>query len=82
MLEVPGIGPAPSIVQAEAEARVRAAATDRILIGGELPAGLLAGAAYGANVIAVRDLSPVVIAADPYKVPVMTGLTITTEVRA
>lgn len=82
VLEVPGIGPAPSIVQAEAEARVRAAATDRILIGGELPAGLLAGAAYGANVIAVRDLSPVVIAADPYKVPVMTGLTITTEVRA
>ncbi|WP_186415405.1 baseplate J/gp47 family protein [Pannonibacter sp. P2PFMT1] len=82
VIEVPGSGPAPSVVQAEAEARVRAAATDRTLIGGEIPAGLLSGAAYGANVTAVRDLSPVIIAADPYKVPVMTGLTIAVEVRS
>lgn len=81
VIEVPGAGPAPSVIRTEAEARVRAAATERIVIGGEIPTGLLAGAAYGPGVIAVRDLAPVVIAADPYKVPVMTSLTIATEVR-
>ncbi len=81
VIEVPSIGPAPSVVQAEAVARVTAAANSRLLIGGEIPAGFLAGAAYGANIIAVRDLAPVAIASDPYTVPVMTGLTIAVEVR-
>ncbi|WP_137136555.1 baseplate J/gp47 family protein [Rhizobium sp. FKY42] len=81
VIEVPGMGPAPSVLVAEAEARVRAAALSRTIIGGEIPDGLLAGSAYGSNVIRVRDLSPVSIFPDPYKVPVMTGLTITPEVR-
>lgn len=82
VIEVPGIGPSPEVIKAEAEARITAAALTRTLIGGEIPAGFLASAAYGDNVIKVRDLAPVVIEPDPYKVPVMTGLTITTEVRA
>lgn len=81
VIEVPGNGPAPEAVRAEAEARVRAVAADRLLIGGEIPEGLLAGAAYGANVIRVRDLAPVVIAANAYRIPVMTGLTVAVEVR-
>ena len=81
VIEVPGIGPSPVVIKAEAEARVTAAALTRTLIGGEIPAGFLASAAYGDNVIKVRDLAPVVIEPDPYKVPVMTGLTITVEVR-
>lgn len=80
-LEVPGNGPSPAVVKAEAEARVNKAATDRILIGGEIPAGLLPGVAYGDGIIKVTDLDPVTIAPDPYKVPVMTGLTVTVEVR-
>lgn len=81
VIEVPGNGPAPETIRQEALARVEAAAMDRRLIGGEIPAGLLAGSAYGPNVIKVRDLAPVVIAPDPYKIPVMTGLTVTVEVR-
>ncbi|WP_246658401.1 baseplate J/gp47 family protein [Rhizobium sp. FKY42] len=82
VIEVPGAGPAPSVLVAEAETRVRAAALQRTLIGGEIPGGLLAGSAYGANIIKVRDLSPVAIPPDPYKVPAMTALTITPEVRS
>jgi phage-related baseplate assembly protein len=81
VIEVPGVGPAPATVLSEAEARVRAAATARVLVGGEIPPDLLAGAAYGDSVIKVRDLAPVVIEPDPYKVPVMTGLTLAVEVR-
>jgi phage-related baseplate assembly protein len=80
-IEVPSVGPAPDLLRQEAEARVTAAATDRILIGGEIPSGLLAGAAYGPNIITVTDNAPVSVSPDPYKVPVMTGLTITVEVR-
>ncbi len=81
VVEVPGNGPAPEAVRAEAEERVRAAAAGRMLIGGEIPEGLLAGAGYGANVIRVRDLAPVVIVANAYKIPVMTSLSVTVEVR-
>ncbi|HZG29949.1 MAG TPA: baseplate J/gp47 family protein [Ensifer sp.] len=82
VLEVPAIGPSPDILAAEAEKRITAAATARILINGEVPAGLLAGAAYGDGILKVRDLAPVVIEADAYTVPVMTGLTIAVEVRS
>jgi len=82
VIEVPGNGPAPETIRLEALARVEAAARERLLIGGEIPDGFLAGAAYGPNVIKVRDLSPIVIAPDPYKIPVMTGLTFAVEVRA
>lgn len=81
VIEVSATGPAAETIREEAVARVTAAATDRILVGGEVPAGLLAGAAYGPGVIKVRDLAPVAIDADPYKVPVMTSITIVPEVR-
>lgn len=82
VLEVPGVGPSAETIRTEAEARVTKAATDRIMIGGEVPEGLLSGAAYGPGVIRVRDLAPVVIEPDPYTVPVMTSLTVTVEVRS
>ncbi len=81
VLEVAATGPSAEILKAEAEKRIKAAATARILIGGEVPEGLLAGAAYGDGIIKVRDLAPVIISPDPYTVPVMSGLTLTTEVR-
>ena len=67
---------------AEAEKRIISAATSRILIGGEIPEALLSGAAFGDGVIRVRDLAPVIIEPDPYKVPVMTSLDVQIEVRA
>lgn len=82
VLEVPGVGPSAETIRAEAYSRVTAAAIERMLIAGEIPDGLLAGAAYGSGVIKVRDLAPVVIEPDPYTVPVLVGLTITTEVRS
>lgn len=81
VIEVPGVGPAPEAIRQDVEGRVRSAARSRALIGGEIPSGLMAGVAYGENVIKVRDLAPVVIAPDPYKVPVMTALTVLVEVR-
>lgn len=81
VIEVPQVGPAPEIIRAEALARVNAAAKERLLIGGEIPAGFLAGAAYGPNIIKVRDLAPVLIEPDPYKIPVMTAVEVTAEVR-
>jgi len=80
VLEVPK-GPDPEIVRLEGVARVRAVADDRTYIGGEVPAGLLSGAAYGLSVLKVRDNAPVVISPDPYSIPVMTGSTIVAEVR-
>lgn len=75
-------GPDGALVAAEAEARVKAATDARTLIGGEIPPGLLSGAAYGPNVIAVEDLAPVAIAADPYTVPVCTGIDVSFVVRS
>lgn len=76
ILEVPGVGPSAEVLRAEAEARVRSAATQRTMIGGEIPEGFLSGAAYGAGVIKVIDTAPVIIRPDPYKVPVMTSINI------
>ncbi|WHA40918.1 baseplate assembly protein [Agrobacterium larrymoorei] len=81
VLEVPAVGPSPDVLKADAIKRITAAATGRILIGGEIPEGLLSGSAFGPGIIKVRDRAPVVIAPDPYKVPVMTALTIDIEVR-
>ncbi|MQB19657.1 baseplate assembly protein [Agrobacterium tumefaciens] len=81
VLEVPAVGPSPDVVKAEAIKRVTAAAKDRTLIGGEIPAGLLPGSAFGVGIIKVRDRAPVVIEPDPYRVPVMIALTIDVEVR-
>lgn len=70
------------LIRQEAEARVRNAAAVRMFIGGEIPAGYLAGAAYGASVVRVRDHAPVVIAANVYAVPVLTACNIAVEVRS
>lgn len=75
-------GPDAALVRQEAENRVRAAAETRMTIGGEIPAGYLAGAAYGASVVRVRDLTPVVIEANVYAIPVMTTCNVTVEVRS
>lgn len=80
VIEVP-TGPDPEVVRLEAVARIRAAADERTFIGGEVPAALLSGAAYGMSVTKVRDNAPVVIAADPYSIPVLTTITVTVEVR-
>lgn len=75
-------GPDGSIVAAEAAGRVRRLADERTLIGGEIPAGMLAGAAYGPNVITVEDLAPVAIERNPYAVPVCTAVQVDFAVRA
>lgn len=82
VLEIPAVGPSAEVLRADAYKRVEAAATARILIGGEVPENLLSGAAFGNGIIKVRDRSPVVIEPDPYRVPVMTSLTIDVEVRS
>lgn len=81
VIELPR-GPDPQLVVAEAETRVSAAAAERTVIGGEIPPERLAGAAYGANVIKVRDLAPVSRAADPYVTPVCTAIAVAPEVRS
>ncbi|WP_319533422.1 baseplate J/gp47 family protein [uncultured Cohaesibacter sp.] len=79
-ITVPGVGPDPEVIVEEAIERVRKAALARSLIGGQIPAGLLAGAAYGDNVLIVIDNAPVVIEPDPYAVPVLGSLSVGYEV--
>nr|WP_246715970.1 baseplate J/gp47 family protein [Aurantimonas sp. DM33-3] len=74
-------GPDAEIVRMEALGRVQAAAAARILIGAEIPDGFIRGAAYGANIIKVRDLLDVIIEPDPYSVPVPTTTDVAVEVR-
>lgn len=82
VIEVPK-GPDPSVVIADARARVDAAIAQRLLIGAEVPVWSVTGAAYGPNVIRVRVVSPVAdIPPEPYSIPVCTGVTITAEVQA
>jgi phage-related baseplate assembly protein len=81
VIEVPSSGPSPDLLKAEAIKRISDVATERTKIGAEVPTGLLLGAAYGSGIIKVRDLSPIAISGDPYKVPVMTALTVDIEVR-
>jgi phage-related baseplate assembly protein len=82
VLEI-SLGPDPSIVRNEADARIRAMALTRMRIGAELPAEAVFGAAYGPNVIRVRATAAVPeLAPQPYGVPVLGALTLTTEVRS
>lgn len=81
LIEVPG-GPEPSLIEQAARNRVTTQALSRNFINGEIPDGLLAGAAYGDSVLSVTDNSPVVIKPDTYSVPVMTAITVTTLVRS
>ncbi len=80
VIEVPP-GPDASLLASEAAAKVRAATDERTVIGGEIPAGFLAGAAYGPNIIRVRDQVPVAITADPYTVPVCDSIVVAWELR-
>lgn len=74
-------GPDASVVRDEAIARIRVAGDARILIGGEVPAGYIVAAAYGPNVIKVRDRAPVVIEPDAYTVPILAEISVEFEVR-
>lgn len=75
-------GPDASLIMAEADARIRAMAALRTVVGGELPAEAVIGAAYGPNVLRVIEVAPVPdLAPEPYGVPVLGTLTLTTEVR-
>jgi len=74
-------GPSPDFVKADVVARIRREADKRMTIGGEIPAGFLAGVAYGDNVITVTDLDPVAIEPDPYSVPVLTEINVIAAVR-
>jgi phage-related baseplate assembly protein len=74
-------GPDPALVASDAQTKIQAAISNRLLIGAEVPLWALAGAAYGPNIIRVTPTSPNAdIPADPYTIPVCTGLTITTTV--
>lgn len=74
-------GPDANAVKAEAAARLLAAATDRMLIGVEVPVSALAGAAYGTSVARVDLTAPASdIPAQPYAIPVPGAVSLTTEV--
>lgn len=75
-------GPDAALIRQETIGRVRAAGDARTLIGAEIPAGFIAGAAYGPNVVKVRDIAPVIIEPQPYTVPVLAGISVAVEVRA
>lgn len=76
-------GPDGETVRAEAEARIRAAALDRMYVEAEVPRDLLAGAAYGLSVIRADLAAPLAdIPADPYAVPVLDAIAVTYEVAA
>lgn len=80
VIDVPR-GPDAEAVRLEALARVKAATDSRTLIGAEVPVDLIAGAAYGANIVRVRRLAPAAdIAPDPYSIPVCDSIGITVEV--
>ena len=66
----------------DARARVKAAADARLKIGAQVPFWSVAGAAYGPNVIRVASPSVVDVAANPYAIPVCTGIQITPNVIA
>ncbi len=82
VIEVSAHGASPELLREEAIKRVTSVAIGRTQIAAEIPQGIFVGAAYGDSIIKVRDLAPVVIDADPYKVPVMTALDVSIEVRA
>lgn len=76
-------GPDPNVIKGEIVARVTAAASKRMRVGAEVPADAVAGAAYGDGVVRVTRRAPTAdLLPDPYTIPVMTGVVITTEVRS
>ena len=82
VVEIPR-GPDPNVVIASARAAMTLATASRLLIGAEVPIWSVAGSAYGPNVIRVTAVSPPSdIPADPYTIPVCTGINITAQVQA
>jgi phage-related baseplate assembly protein len=80
-LDVPK-GPDASLVVADAQAYVAAAVASRMRIGAEAPIWSITGAAYRPNVIRVNVDQPTAdVPADPYSIPVCTGINITAEVK-
>lgn len=80
VIRVP-VGPDAELVRAEAEARVRAAALERLRIGSTVQRDLLAGAAFGPSIIGVEHIAPPAdVIASPYQIPVCTAFAITVEV--
>ncbi|SMD10007.1 Phage-related baseplate assembly protein [Fulvimarina manganoxydans] len=75
-------GPDADLVRQQIADRIKAATDARTLIAGEVPDGLIQGAAYGPNVLSVADLNPIVIAPDAYSVPVCTEITVEVVVRS
>ncbi|MGQ3671783.1 baseplate assembly protein [Xanthobacter sp. TB0136] len=76
-------GPDAETIRQEVVSRIRAAATERLQIGAEVPRSLLSGAAYGASIVRVDLVHPVSdIAPDPYTIPVLGDVTITVQVQA
>lgn len=74
-------GPDPSIVVSDVQTKLQSSISDRMFIGSEVPIWSIAGAAYGPSIIKVTPLSPSEdIQADPYAIPVCTGITISYQV--
>lgn len=75
------IGPDAEAVRTEAVARIAAAGAARLLIGAEVPRGLLEGSAYGTSVTRCDLTAPAAdISADPYTIPVPGDISLTVEV--
>ncbi|OYW64656.1 MAG: hypothetical protein B7Z40_13475 [Bosea sp. 12-68-7] len=73
-------GPDPEVVRQEIITRVAAAAAERAVIGGEVPARFITGAAYGPSVIRVTQESPAAdIAPEPYTIPICTSIHVRLE---
>jgi phage-related baseplate assembly protein len=70
-------GPDQTAVTNEAEARIRAAAYDRMKIGDFVPINSLAGAGYGPGVLRASATAPSAdIAANPYAIPILDAVSL------
>lgn len=74
-------GPDAETVRLEAIARIRAAGTAHMVIGGEVPVNALEGAAYGTSVTRANLAAPAAdIVPDPYTMPIPGSITLAVEV--
>lgn len=81
-LDIPP-GPSSDVIEQAAIARITVAAVLRLVIGAEVPAAAMIGAAYGQNILRVQDLGGLAdIAGDPYAVPVLSAVTVASQVRS
>lgn len=74
-------GPDAEAVRVEAVARILAAGTAHMAIGGDVPVNALEGAAYGTSVTRANLTAPAVdIGPDPYTMPIPGSITLAVEV--